>query len=261
MSLYKELKLKKIKYKKFLDSINIDEIKGRLEIHKINENSYKYFHAYKVDSILHRKYISKDNLELASKLANKKYYEDLIKILEKRIFQFDDILKDYQETEIEDLYNNYHQGIKNIVIPITPTYEIELSKFKSKKRSYLNYLNENNKFMTNKGEYVRSKSEKIIADLLTDFGLEYIYESSLELNDITIYPDFTIFHPTKRVEIYWEHFGRIDNEDYLRKTYNKILNYELNGYMRNDRLIVSYELNNDLNIQWIHKLIKICLLS
>lgn len=129
----------------------------------------------------------------------------------------------------------------DILPPIVPTYEMALQDFKDKTRFYLDFNSEGKKFKTKKGDYVRSKSEKIIADLLYDYGLEYVYEAGITLDYKEYFPDFTVFHPIKRQEIYWEHFGILNDYDYSVNTYKKIMNYELNGYLTNDRLIVTME--------------------
>jgi hypothetical protein len=67
---------------------------------------------------------------------------------------------------------------------------------------------------------VRSKSELVIANILTDMGISYEYEKPLEfgLNDFRL-PDFTISYRGKTV--YWEHLGMLSlptyKEDWLRK--------------------------------------------
>lgn len=82
----------------------------------------------------------------------------------------------------------------DILPPIVPTYEMALQDFKDKTRFYLDFNSEGKKFKTKKGDYVRSKSEKIIADLLYDYGLEYVYEAGITLDYKEYFPDFTVFH-------------------------------------------------------------------
>lgn len=48
---------------------------------------------------------------------------------------------------------------------------------------------------TLEGEFVRSKSEVIIANSLFLNHIPYRYECALQLGDVTLYPDFTIMHP------------------------------------------------------------------
>lgn len=64
------------------------------------------------------------------------------------------------------------------------------------------------------GDLVRSKSEVIIANILTDRNIIFEYEPYLSSTDKQLYrPDFSITHKGK---IYhWEHLGMLDNEEYL----------------------------------------------
>jgi hypothetical protein len=58
---------------------------------------------------------------------------------------------------------------------------------------------------TKRGEMVRSKSEVIIANMLFDADINYLYEEPLQLKDGSIRsPDFTISKNGKT--FYWEHF-------------------------------------------------------
>ena len=60
---------------------------------------------------------------------------------------------------------------------------------------------------------VRSKSEVIIANMLADRGIPFRYEIPLYAPDGTFYlPDFTITYAGE--DWYWEHLGRLDNEEY-----------------------------------------------
>ena len=51
------------------------------------------------------------------------------------------------------------------------------------------------KYMTKSGIPVRSKSEMTIADMLYDLGIEFKYETALDVCGTTVYPDFEIAHP------------------------------------------------------------------
>ena len=77
--------------------------------------------------------------------------------------------------------------------------------------------------ITERGERVRSKSEKIIADKLYMLGIPYRYEYPLVLEgNITIYPDFAILRMPQREEVYLEHFGMMDDEDYVENVLMKL---------------------------------------
>lgn len=67
-------------------------------------------------------------------------------------------------------------------------------------------------YQTISGDMVRSKSEVIIAELLTKNGIQFEYEKRLEAGGYGFWPDFTISINGKTY--YWEHLGRLDLEQY-----------------------------------------------
>ena len=89
---------------------------------------------------------------------------------------------------------------------------------------------------------VRSKSEKIIADLLYRKGIPYHYEPELILRDGTkIYPDFAVLNLKHRKTIYWEHLGMMEDPEYSEKAVRKISAYIKNGIFPGEQLILTAE--------------------
>lgn len=81
---------------------------------------------------------------------------------------------------------------------------------------------------THNGEWVRSKSEVIIANELAHAGIDYAYEKPLELPDGSRWlPDFTILRNGEPV--YWEHLGLLDDPAYKRRWEAKKASYARNG--------------------------------
>lgn len=72
---------------------------------------------------------------------------------------------------------------------------------------------------TRKGDYVRSKSEMTIADLLFERHLEYEYDVPLP-DDSGYRPDFTI--RCHGEDWYWEHWGMMDDADYRAQRDKKV---------------------------------------
>lgn len=64
-----------------------------------------------------------------------------------------------------------------------------------------------------KGDYVKSFGEKVIANALFEYGVEYRYERNFRWNGINYRPDFTIFIGTKSGVII-EYFGLTGDTDY-----------------------------------------------
>lgn len=88
------------------------------------------------------------------------------------------------------------------------------------------------------GNFVRSKSEVIISNLLFEAGIEYEYEKPLYYNNGNhIMPDFTLFFSNKN-EIYWEHVGMLGKEMYDLNWSKKVDVYE--KYFPN-QMVKTYE--------------------
>src|SRR5262249_40723043 len=78
---------------------------------------------------------------------------------------------------------------------------------------------------TSKGLAVRSKSELIIAEALTNAGISFEYEKALTLAGQTRYPDFTIEDEISGRTFYWEHLGMLERPDYRRSWKKKLAWY------------------------------------
>ena len=76
---------------------------------------------------------------------------------------------------------------------------------------------EEGKIHSTLAEYmVRSKSEVIIANMLFDRDIPFMYEAPLFAPDGTFYlPDFTVTWQGEKW--YWEHLGRLDDERYRNR--------------------------------------------
>lgn len=87
-------------------------------------------------------------------------------------------------------------------------------------------------FLQKRGERVRSKTEKIIADKLYSMGIPYRYEYPVKIKGYgMIYPDFMLLNISTRENICFEHFGMMDNAEYCEKAIKKIEGYIKSGYV------------------------------
>ena len=88
------------------------------------------------------------------------------------------------------------------------------------------------------GDMVRSKSEVIIANLLHDRDIPFVYEIELRAPDGTMKrPDFTIQWAGETW--YWEHEGMLHDPEYRNKQEAKHKWYEKHGFAEN--LIITTE--------------------
>lgn len=147
---------------------------------------------------------------------------------------------------------------KEFITPILVTNKEKIKHWKEIPYQKLGFINEHNLLYSKNGERVRSKSEKIISDILFDNNIIYKYECPIYLEGYgKVFPDFTFYDVNNDRQIYWEHFGKMDDIEYANKTLKKIELYARNGILVGDRLIVTFESSTvQLNLELVEKIIK-----
>lgn len=95
-------------------------------------------------------------------------------------------------------------------------------------------------YRTKSGIMVRSKSEKIIADMLYEYGLPFRYECGIECDGEYLWPDFVIRKKNGEIVI-WEHMGLMSRPDYYYKNIEKIKKYRSVGFVQHKNLICTWE--------------------
>lgn len=92
---------------------------------------------------------------------------------------------------------------------------------------------------------------------LYKYKIPFRYECILQLDDIFIFPDFTIRHPETGEVFYWEHFGMMDNPNYSKKVLSKLQLYISNGIIPSIQLITTYETKeNPLSSEVVEKIVE-----
>ena len=177
---------------------------------------------------------------------------------EKRLNQIKKIIKDYSDNEIEDVFTNLHKERQSLVTPIEPTWNQIVTKWYEEEYQGKGFQEGTAVILTEKGERVRSKSEKILADLFYKRNIPYQSEKPLYLQGYgTIYPDFTFLSKRFGQEIYWEHEGMMDKQEYARNAVRKIELYQKNGIYPGERLILTFETEQSmLNQNILEKLVE-----
>lgn len=203
-------------------------------------------------------YIQKDNIVLAKQLAQKSYDEKILRLVEKRLNRIKKLIKDYSDDELEQIYLKEHPERQKLIEPVEISWEQKLNEWKAKAYQGKDFEEGMPVILTEKGERVRSKSEKILADYFHRKGIEYKYECPIYLKSLgTVYPDFTFLSKKTGEEIYWEHNGRADDPKYARKMVRRINAYEYNGIFTGERLILTFETEQTIiNTGKIEQLVK-----
>lgn len=215
-----------------------DISQGQVYLSKCRGN-YQYYFIDKEHGT--RRYMRADEEKLIKKYIQRDYELDFnkkLKELQKRLQKFINI---YDIKEITDVYDNLLEGRKKYVVPLVESDELYIGKWLAIHPGNQNPFPEEGLYQTNRGEMVRSKSEKIIADALEKYDVTYQYEPMLELGYNTIYPDFVVLNLRTRKTVYWEHLGLVSDTDYATKNFKKIQDYERNGFVLGRDLITTME--------------------
>ena len=204
----------------------------------------------------------KDKLLLfAEKYRNRKY----LVTIDKEISLLNKCLRHFTYSKPEEytemVWENLPDEIKSLTVPAPLTDEGYAGKWQNKTR-FRKKTVEESPFRTMRGEYVRSKSECIIADRLYLRGIPYHYEINHTLvdeygSDYTVQPDFTVLNKRTREEFIWEHFGKMGDSSYCNDNLPKLNDYVRSGYIPGRNLILSFEsLQCPLNVIYINAMIE-----
>ena len=181
---------------------------------------------------------TKDNL-LLKQLKDKRYMTKAVPILESKIKacrKFLELDKIYDPLQIEQILPLQYATPSADVFLKGDINPGDLSAYNSNPLYPENLIH-----TTAYGVKVRSKSEALIGTQLEMHGLLYQYEPEIRCGSKPYYPDFAVLHPVLRRLIYWEHFGMIDDPEYMRHALMKLDEYAKNGIYLGINLIITYE--------------------
>ncbi len=240
-------------------SWNIEE--GKLRV--CSSHGYPQYH-FRAKGEEKERYIPTYEKDKIKAVVQKDYDLSIKKELEFSVKKLQKFLKCYDPSKIESLYENLHQGRKSLIDPIIPTNAMIIEEWYQNNPGNTNTFEKDVVFTTKRGESVRSKSEKILADAFYDYGIPYQYEPCFELvkngEDGLVsrkYPDFVLLNVRKGKTIYWEHLGKVGEEWYATKNFNKLMDYEKKGLILGDNLIITLESEKQpLDVDIVHRKIK-----
>ncbi|WP_051196793.1 hypothetical protein [Butyrivibrio sp. XBB1001] len=218
-------------------TIVICEIKGKI----------RYYHQRKnKNGEVERKYINEKNRNLAVELAQKVFLKSVLCDKKNELGSIEQYLKTRYWTD----YGKY--------LDENSRYRKLLASKRWDMEDYERNLShpENLIVKAPKGEYVRSKSEALIANALFDAGIPYRYECKLDVGGDDIYPDFTVRIEKENKLVIWEHFGKMDDPEYVQNVIWKMRQYIKNGYYPGKNFLATYESKADpLTIDVVQKII------
>ena len=212
------------------------------EVHeKLTCKRKKQYFQYYIDE----KYVSKKKaLKRLRQLAKEEYWDRLLPVLEIELGHLRNALTG--QTRLEKAYNQMHEGKQVLFEPDIVPISKKIQDFNNVTYKGLPFSeSDKSDYHTYRGERVRSKSEKIIADELERQGIPYHYEMPLLLRVDgqmkEFHPDFTVMNITTGEVKYMEHFGMMDNPSYYNNVLSKLDVYERNGLLIGRDIILLHE--------------------
>lgn len=201
----------------------------RLERGRIN-------YAHNLNGI--RRGITKNEI-MVHKLARKKYLETHIKTLESNLSALNTLLKTYNNIDPYTTIAKLKKPLQELPIEVYVPFIQRKNRWMNEPFEQSTLFQEEKDQVTARGLPVRSKSEVIISERFDYYDVAYRYEQLLSIGDRIYVPDFTIL--TKRGIVYWEHCGKTDDPEYMRKHRKKIATYESAGIVPWKNLIITYD--------------------
>lgn len=228
---------------------------GSLRI-SFSNNRPRYYHITP-NGDPYGEYVKKEKRGLVEKLAQKDYKEKFLRDATKELALLEHTIKLLSKSNADLVFRNLSIHRQKLVMPYLKTDEMFVEEWLEEGKNSGDFMTETLVYDTKKGDKVRSKSESIIADILYDLGIPYLYEKRLDLRDgISKYPDFTLLDVKRRKEIYLEHFGMLDQPDYLARNLQKLDEYRANGIYPGNGLLFTYEMEGTpLDIKGIRKML------
>lgn len=214
-----------------------------LEMRNVRFSKQRYgYQYYWENSDGKRIYVRNAELEAVKRKLQLDYDRELCNVVRKVRLKIDRFMKMYDMNMITDVYDRLCDARKEMVIPVVLSDNEFIEEWKRAHEGEMNTFPEKGQYLTNKGEYVRSKSEKILADLFYKHEVPYVYEPKFELKSGgVLFPDFALLNVEQRKTIYWEHFGLVTDGEYAIKSLAKLEAYEKSGLSIGETLLFSME--------------------
>lgn len=214
---------------------------GHLRISKKHDGT-EYYYKSADNHNRNARYMKKSEINLARRLAQRDYDKRVEACATEKIKVIEKFLQKYEKADLKKLYEGMSLQRRELFTPVMISDEEYVKQWQEVKYVGKSFLDDTTMIVTEKGERVRSKSEKIIADKLYALKIPYRYEYPLTLDgSIKVYPDFTILRMPQREEVYLEHFGMMDDAGYVETVMAKLNTYGKNGIYPGINLFITYE--------------------
>ena len=209
---------------------------------KSNTSSPGFYHSLERSK---RSYLNQTQRETICRLAQKEYDQKALRTIRKELLGLKRILDYSMSPKLEDVITLCQPEKQKYITPTVPSDKEYLEAWLSQEYVKKDPDDGMHIFPTERGDMVCSKSEGAQADYMFHHDFYYLYEKELELVDhgrtVWRFPDFTILDPVTREEVIFEHFGMVDDPDYVQAMFDKIRLYQQNGYVIGQNFLFTFE--------------------
>ncbi len=219
-------------------------------------NGYQYYLRNK-GSDSNGEYIRKKDISKAITLAQIEYDERLLVALQDAKKALEKCKTGGISKASETALAQMNSGKRILVHPHYISDKAYIENWRMQKYEGLPFKEDFPEYYSRHGLRVRSKSEILIADILDEMSIPFLYEKPLRLKHGMVHPDFTLLNVKIRKEVYWEHFGMMDDKEYRDEALLKIREYEANGLYQYDSAIWTFESGKcPMNTRAIRNMVK-----
>lgn len=177
------------------------------------------------DGKWHEKYLSAKDIEYIKQCCEAAYFRKLIPVLKKERGVLQNFLKQFNPDEKYDVWASLPDGYKELTPQVVRNKKEKCTAWEQGEFEANPMQIPGARYVSKKGEVMRSRIELIVADMLFDLGVSYRYECRLDLASDYVFPDFTIMHPESLELYYIEIFGMMDDPKYENDAFRKISKY------------------------------------
>lgn len=231
-----------------VDGLKVNAPAGHLVL---QQKGHSRNYAYRAKGSSNLQYIKKADAKIANDMRLTRFLAETRKRLNSNIALQENFLQAYLPTDFFSVNASLPMAYQYFFDDAMPYENFSRKKPLNAPRdvkpwitqSQNPYKRENLIHKTSFGLRLRSKGELELAEIMYIANVEFVYEKPLSLldrngNSVTVYPDFTIFLPRRKV-MYWEHKGMLWDDGYFSRDQEKMQLYYINDIYPIKNLIVT----------------------
>lgn len=208
---------------------------------RIDGDKYFYYQRFPVggNRKKERRYGITGDSEKIFALARKNYVEKALRIIRKDIEVFESLVGEYVSCDEASVMKGFIERYPQLAEGVFCRHK-EMDEWAKEHKPDESFFESDLRSVSLKGVKMRSAGEIYITSRLEHFGIPHRYEAKTGIPDLGYWPDFTIMRPRDRKIVFWEHFGKVNDMDYVRDNIEKVTNYIEYGITPWDNLILTY---------------------